>query len=595
MGYFERHFIEHEDDGRTSKNVVFAVIAVILSIVLHGVLLHYLGDIPFTSQSIEEAKKFIKQRYEPAVVELKDTKRPAQIPKDVLNEDDLDATGVGIESNIKRLQFESEDSELIPSLLDPNDLKDTTVIVPEELDKPIPWNARQEILKIEDTTVTTELSDLERMDILEVSRIKHAPDLTMSIFQSELTDVVTGADSDEFFVVAKPGAINIVAPKPVDTEIEFEGKIEELKVESNIDKKAESLYKETQQEITALKPLEDLLTVNVETFSSRGDNDYKYFKLQINRASSDILPELPSDIIIVQDCSASMTEQKLYFCRQAITNWLENVPKQNRINVASFRTENEMCFDSWQPASTENIKAAQEFVMNMKADGNTDIYGSIKDLVNMPRIPGRPIVVLVISDGYSTTGVTASTAIIGQFTRLNEGKFSVFTLGTIRFANDYLLEQLAYCNRGSSTIVTKGRWDIPIEINNILESVKRPVLVDMKFMFPENSGVEVYPSMTENLYLDRELVLYGRYPKDKENLVFQAVGDSIDRSCDMVFDIPFDTAVVGNDKTIEATWAKQKIYSLLGEYAKKPSVDIMNQINDTARIYNVKLPYRGRL
>jgi len=114
-------------------------------------------------------------------------------------------------------------------------------------------------------------------------------------------------------------------------------------------------------------------------------------------------------------------------------------------------------------------------------------------------------------------------------------------------------------------------------------------------MFPENSGVEVYPSMTENLYLDRELVIYGRYPKDKEKLVFQAVGESIDKSCDMVFDIPFGTAITVKDKTIEEIWAKQKIYSLMGDYAKKPSVDIMNQINDTARIYDVKLPYRGRL
>jgi hypothetical protein len=594
MGYFERHFIEHEDDGRATKNVVFAVIAVILSIGLHGLLLHYLGDIPFASKSIEEAKKFVKKRYEPAVVELKDMKRPAEISKDVLNADDLDTTGIGIESNIKKLQFESEDSELIPSLLDPDDLNDTTVVAPEELAKPIPWNARQEILKIEDTKATTQLPALERMDILEVYRIEKAPDLTMSISQSELTDVLTGEDSDEFLIAAKPGAINIVAPKPVDAEIEVESKIEELKVESSIDKKAENLYKETRQEITDLKPLEDLLTVNMETFSPRGD-DYKYFKLQINRASPDILPELPSDIIIVQDCSASMTEQKLYFCRQAITNWLENVPKQNRINVASFRTEDEMCFDGWKDASSDNIKAAKDFVMQMKADGNTDIYGSIKNLINMPRIPGRPIIVLVISDGYSTTGVTASTSIIGEFTRLNEGRFSVFTLGTIKLANQYLLEQLAYCNRGSSTIVTKGRWDIPIEIQNILESVKRPVLVDIKLIFPENSGVEVYPSMTENLYLDRELVVYGRYPKDKEKLVFQAVGDSIDKSCDMVFDIPFEIALAGKDKTIEEIWAKQKIYSLLGEYAKKPSVDIMNQINDTARIYNVKLPYRGRL
>jgi len=595
MGYFERHFIEHEDDGRTSKNITFAVIAIILSIGLHGVLLHYLGEIPFASKSIEEAKKFIKKRYEPAVVELKDSKRPAEIPKDILNSDDLETTGVGIESNIKNLQFESEDSELIPSLLDPNDLQNTTVVAPEELAKPIPWNARQEILKIEDTTASIELPTLERMDILEVPRIEQAPDLTMSISQSEITDVLTGADSDEFLIAAKPGAINIVAPKPIDAKIDVESKIEELKLESSIDQKAENLYKETQQEITDLKPLEDLLTVNMETFSSRGDNDYKYFKLQINRASPDILPQLPSDIMIVQDCSASMTEQKLYFCRQAITNWLENVPKQNRINVASFRTEDEMCFKEWKDASPENIKAAQDFVMKMKADGNTDIYGSIKNLVDMPTIPGRPIVILVISDGYSTTGVTASTAIIGQFSRLNEGKISVFTLGTIKLANEYLLEQLAYCNRGSATIVTKGRWDIPVEIGNVLESVKRPVLIDLRLMFPENSGVEVYPSMTENLYLDRELVIYGRYPKDKEKLVFQAVGESIDKSCDMVFDIPFGTAITVKDKTIEEIWAKQKIYSLMGDYAKKPSVDIMNQINDTARIYDVKLPYRGRL
>ena len=63
----------------------------------------------------------------------------------------------------------------------------------------------------------------------------------------------------------------------------------------------------------------------------------------------------------------------------------------------------------------------------------------------------------------------------------------------------------------------------------------------------------------------------------------------------MVFDIPFASGNVSKDKSIESDWAKQKVYSLMGDYAKKPSLELMNQINDTARIYKMKLPYRGRL
>jgi len=448
------------------------------------------------------------------------------------------------------------------------------------------WHARQEILAVEDRLVVDEISNLARKPIPRVERVGRAPDVTVA---ADVTEVARRAESE--------AAFPLEAPPPAEIAQEASGSVRGETPEVLIgERDAESgsgLFEEAATDVAEFRPIEDLLVVTVRTYSRLTDFTYGYFRLEIKRAGAEVLPVVAKDVVFVQDCSASMAEQRLFFCRQGLVKCLDLLGAEDRFNVVAFRDTAEICFEDWTANTPESVQKAKTFVESMKSGGNTDIYTSLKELAGLKRRGGRPTVAILVTDGRSTTGLTDSSDIIGEFSKLTDGAISVFAMGTVQTANQYLLDLLTYCNRGDSFVVRGGRWSIPDSMAALVHGVSRPVLSDVSFRFT-GEECEVYPVRTSNLYLDRPLVLYGRYPKRKPRVVFQVVGQADDALCDMIFSLCLDEVQKSKDKTIRLEWAKQKIYRLIGEYTRTAKQDVLEELRKTSRTYRVPIPHWGR-
>ena len=105
----------------------------------------------------------------------------------------------------------------------------------------------------------------------------------------------------------------------------------------------------------------------------------------------------------------------------------------------------------------------------------------------------------------------------------------------------------------------------------------------------------MYPAQSENLYADRALVLYGRCPRGTKEIAFQAVGQAAEAKCDMVFSLALDKKRESGDKAIRTSWARQKIYHLMGRYARRGDASLISEMEQTARSYRVDFPYRSDL
>ena len=244
----------------------------------------------------------------------------------------------------------------------------------------------------------------------------------------------------------------------------------------------------------------------------------------------------------------------------------------------------------------ETLEKAEAYINAMTAGGNTDLFASMQDLLSLDCDSSRPAIAFVVTDGLANKGITDSSEIIGEFSRRNAGKISVFTMGASQRANRYLIDLLSYCNKGYVDIVSKGRWDIPEAAEAVMKGISRPVLGDLRLQFAADSSCEVYPQQVSNLYLDRPLVLYGRYRKGEEQLVFQAVGRAGETPCDLVFDLPMaEEGSRGDDKMIRQSWAQQKIYHLIGEYARTRDAAVLKELRRTAGAYHERIPYKRSL
>jgi hypothetical protein len=461
------------------------------------------------------------------------------------------------------------------------------------------WSPREEILKVEDRLVREEIPDRPRRLIPDVNRIKGAADVTLPMEAphkvgtgTELSDAARQSVAE-----ARPPSV-----KAADTQWE---RLEELlksapgpvlgsgAAEAGGRRAPETVALLPPPSGEPLKPIEGLLKATLSVYSPKTDPDYLYAKVDIKRAGADAMPVLPKDILFIQDCSASITEQRLAFCREGLLRCLAQLPPRDRFNVVEFRDTPRRCFADWAPAHAANLEAGRTFVRAMESRGNTDIYASLRELLSMDRKPVRPVVVILISDGLPTAGMRDSAEIIAAFTRENSGSVSVFALATFDQANLYLLDMLSYMNRGDSVAARRGRWSIPDVMDGQVVGVSRPVLSDMHFRF-SSPGAEMVPSLTPNLYLDRSLVLYGRFPKKADRVVFQVVGRSGEQGCDMVFDLKMAEAAAG-DAAIREEWAWHKVYGLIGEHTRTRDPALIREIQRVSASYGLQVPYADEL
>ncbi len=472
---------------------------------------------------------------------------------------------------------------------------DETVTMAEPTPVPMQeeWTPQhQAIMAVENTAVGDVLPGLERRVIPNIERVENAPDV---ILPGSETRVAAAGGAKGVPVVAPTTGGAVVArivggmdkpdefvPEPVDEDVAPGG--------------PQELFEETPEEVTNVEPIERVLTARVETYTTMRDFKYGYFKLEVERAGQELLPVRPKDIILVQDSSASMSEQRLYFCREGLRRSLAHIGPADRFNIARFADHTETCFDGWVTKTPETLEKAEAYINAMKAEGYTDLFASMQDLLKLETIPGRPVVAFVITDGLANKGLTDNTAIIGEFSRHNKGQISVFTMGTFPQANRYLIDLLSYCNKGYVNVISKGRWDIPDSAEAVMQGISRPVLADLRLQFAADSSCEVYPQQVSNLYLDRPLILYGRYRRGQSKLLFQAVGQAGETSCDLIFELPLDgKASKVNDKSLRQQWAKQKIYHLIGEYARTRDQAALLELRRTARTYNEDIPYKKSL
>lgn len=458
---------------------------------------------------------------------------------------------------------------------------------PTETPQRTQWDPRREILMVEkkvfSDTVNFKPKGFEKDPFL---RTKRAPDIAFPLERPDSLKVPRGGREDFYRLGSPSGTVDSVvlfggdragrARRPGTNAVDLGQDV--------------SLTPERPELVTGAIPIERFLVADVRTYRSLRDLKYAYCRIEIKRRGPEFLPVLPKDIAFVQDCSASMTEQRIHFCREGLSRALAHVGPDDRFNVFGFRDKAEKCFPEWVKLSTATLEQARKFIGEMKSEGNTDIYASIGELLRLERVPGRPIIAVIASDGIPTVGMTVSSRIITEFSRDNEGAISVFTLGTAQTANAYLLDLLSYCDRGDSFIITRGRWEIPDIIEARVKEVTRPVLTDIRFRFQKGAILEAYPMLTSNLYLDRSLVLYCRYPRGQKRFALQAVGAAGAKVCDMVFDLDMDSAPEGGAE-IREKWAWQKLYHLMREHARTKDARLAEEASRTAKGYGIEVPY----
>ena len=444
---------------------------------------------------------------------------------------------------------------------------------------------RQDILQIERKAADDELAALPRRTQPTVERVSGAPDITLPATADAIAAAAAAADGRGDASLKSLSVLSHAGPAAgAMLDAANAGAL------SDADRLREQgrILDEKTADVTDIQPIEQLLEVAVSTYKASDENAL-YFELAISRAGVEALPVMPKDILLVQDCSESMTRSKLDYFKDGIVSYLRTLTTADRVNLMRYSDSPELCFQDWQPVTADALAKAVNFTDDMRAHGQTDLFSPLQEMLKLPRQADRPMIVVLMTDGRPTMGTVDSSEIIARFSKANQGEVSVFTVGAGDRVNTFLLDLLAHNNRGDSWIMPL-REQIPTAVSRAARELSQPVLANLEYRFSGDSAAEVYPGTLTHLYLDRPLRLVGRCPLDQKSAVLQILGEAGGQKRDMVFALDLADAEEGGEG-LRREWVAQKIYKLINDHIATGRAETVQEIRNLSSEHNVPLPY----
>lgn len=202
-----------------------------------------------------------------------------------------------------------------------------------------PWNPRQEVLAISERVHADEVSALPRRYSPDVPRAAVTPDIKLPSDRA-LPELSRRGGPDMPRVERGGVRERAMAPAVMSSTARFPGAGEDAR-----------LLDERRDEVTKILPVEQLLELDVRSHRPADEPGMLYFRVEIRRKQDASLPVLPKDVLLIQDCSESMTQRKLDDCKEGLLAWVGKLNEGDRIELMGFRDDVYFCFGGWTEAS----------------------------------------------------------------------------------------------------------------------------------------------------------------------------------------------------------------------------------------------------
>ena len=304
---------------------------------------------------------------------------------------------------------------------------------------------------------------------------------------------------------------------------------------------------------------------------------------------------LPKDIAFVIDTSGSMAGEKMEQAKRALAFCLANLNPQDRFNVIPFSHEAVPFRDTLVLASEENVKAARVFSDGLRATGGTNIDNALATALDtVGHIEtDRPYMIVFLTDGQPTIGVTEPGQILKDIAARNNGRTRLFVFGVGYDVNTQLLDLLAEQNRGMREYVEPGE-DLELALSSFYRKVAEPVLSDLALAIGDLKLYDMYPPQLGDLFAGGELVVVGRY-KGEGNKAVELTGTRRGRRERFVDETTFPSEAADHD-FLARLWATRKVGFLLDEIRLHgPNKELKDTVVTLATEYGIVTPYTAYL
>jgi hypothetical protein len=350
------------------------------------------------------------------------------------------------------------------------------------------------------------------------------------------------------------------------------------------------VHEEVAQEAAKYTFMDELVDVRLETYRPSGEAQ-GYFRLSIVPRDGAEVPVLPKDVTFVLDASNSILQRKLRNTAEGVAQAVRRLRPGDRFNIVVFRDTPDRFRPARVAATDANKSEALEFLAGLESRGETDVYEGIRPVVGLPAREGVPGIVLVATDGRPTEGLRDGRAIINALTEANTLRNSVYAFGGGRTVNRYLLDLLAYRNKGESFVVDDIA-EIDERLPQFFATLEDPLLVDCRADFGRVNEAEVYPRELPDFYRGQAVTVYGRFDPDEDGaFAMRLAGRAGPREKEVIFQQDLADAEAG-DASVAHDWAFRKAYHVIGEICRVGETpELLAELRSLRETYGIQTSY----
>ena len=319
---------------------------------------------------------------------------------------------------------------------------------------------------------------------------------------------------------------------------------------------------------------------------------------------------IEKDFIFVLDHSGSMMGHKIEQAKEALSFCVNNLNDGDRFNLILFNTEitsfadrlkrQEGLFDGERTHHSDTLsdhlidiregrESAIAYIEGIEAGGGTNINDALLTALAEKPDPNRPRVIVFLTDGCPTAGVTNENLILRNVAQANNTQSRIFVFGVGYDLNMRLLDKLATENGGTRNYVEPNE-DIEEAVSSLFRKMNEPVLVDVKLDFGQINTKEHTPMNLPDMFRDEQLMLLGRY-EGYGDTVIKLRGAIGSEQQEFSKDVKFAEVEMDFDHLAQL-WAQQRIAELVDQAAMTGSPEeLQREIERLSIEFDVMTPY----
>ncbi|XP_039268563.2 inter-alpha-trypsin inhibitor heavy chain H4-like [Styela clava] len=228
------------------------------------------------------------------------------------------------------------------------------------------------------------------------------------------------------------------------------------------------------------------------------------------------LPVLPKKVVFVIDRSGSMSGRKISQTKEAFISVIKELRDSDQFNIVSFASSRPTIWSDTEAGLVDvtkaNLNDAIAHVNGIRAAGGTDFNSALiaasKLLSGVTMDDKVSAMIILLTDGKPTSGITRTSSIRKNIKEKIEGRFSLFCLGFGDDLDHDFLKRMANENDGIARKIYEDS-DADLQLEGFFQEVATPLLLNVKMTYLGVNLANISQTDFSKFFRGSEVVVVG--------------------------------------------------------------------------------------